>query len=334
MKGTEERNRGLKDDHMLFKDPAYIVEMVKNRDNEYWLGIRDNKAMLYYMGGKILEIDQFGYLSFNEKYIEYYNENEHTNFPLIGSFNDIEDWLNNESMLRTVISYFQSENHEEKRIQQQIMLENNRSSNSDWYLVDMEYSVAGSKYGRFDMIAIPKNRAENNLHKIMLIELKNRTGAFSGSVKKDENDNIISYGSGIAGHINNFYEFLYGRENRENENLKRLGKEIATILSNYRRLGLSDNLPNIKEDDIDTSPQSVECVILCTNIVTDKKESAASKAKRFIFSTEHRASKYCLEKCWGDKFNEKFNKLNIKFSFVNKDLTIDERSFETIRRDI
>ena len=320
-------HRGLAGNCKLLKELSNggklhdVIKKVKDESNQYWLGIRNNKVMLYYMGGKILNISASGLLSFNPKYIKHYDKNLQFGE---GRFKSISEWNDKENLLRAAIADFQK-TKSEKIAQQEIMIENNKSDISKWYAVDMEYV---SKHGRFDIIALSKNRGENGKYKIALIELKSDMEAFSGT-KAERKDGKITkiknYGSGIAGHVNSFYEF------RRGENLERLAKEIVTILSNYRDLGLLSGFEDLTtETDIDTQPESVECIIMCTDI--EDKKYAISQVRKYIFYERGISSEVCLEELWGTDFDEKFAELNLKILVVNKERIIDESNFEMIKK--
>lgn len=312
--------RGLGEHHSLIEQLSNggelysITEKLKN-EKEYWMGIRNNKVMIYYMGGKILDISSSGLLGFDPKYIAHYD-----NKIKIGKrFANAEDWLSKEKLLKSAIHSYQTNyNKNEKIAQQEIILENNNSQNSEWYFVDMEYSVPGISYGRFDMIAISKRQDELGKYQIMLVELKTGTNAFGGAGED-------TYGSGIAGHINNFYKFLYGESGKQN--ILRLAKEITTIMANYNALGLNNAGLNFALEDIDVAPENVKCVILCTDI--KEKEKAQTQASKYIFNFKG-ASKWSLEKKWGNSFEERIKKLNVDLSIVDKERVIDTTKFEKI----
>lgn len=329
--------RGLQKGHYLLKQLSaggdyHIIVNKANNDKIYWLGIRDNKVMLYYMGGKILEIGEKGDLSFDAHYLA-----GDTSYTIGSRFKTIGDWLENENILIDAISDFQKSGHNEKIAQQKIMIGNNSSDAAEWFLVDMEYSVPGVSYGRFDMIAVSKEKDESGRHKIALIELKSGTGAFSGArAERNNNNDIIglkSYGSGIAGHINNFYEYLHG-QNAQN-NLNNLAKEIAMIINNYNEIGITTPFSGFNAANINTDTKSVECVIMCVNIKKKEKEYAYKKCRRFIFENEEKQSKLCLESkyCWDKAFISKFGKLNLYFSAVDKKRVIKRSDFIQIQRE-
>lgn len=330
--------RGLTENHYLLKllgaggKLHSVIEKV-NADNKYWLGMRDNRVMLYYMGGKILEISAKGNLSFDDKYLK------HSNISNIGAlFAKISDWEKNEQILRNTIYNFQSSSHNEKIAQQEIMLENNKTKDAEWFLVDMEYSVPGISYGRFDMIAISKKKDKSGKYRIALVELKSGTDAFGGAKAiRDHNKKIIDierYGSGIAGHINNFYEFLYGP--KAATTVKNLAKEIATIIKNYNELGIDTPFLDLRESDINIEPVCVECIILCTDVDLKNTDAAYHKARRFIFKNEYKSSELCLESdfCWNKnkEFDQKYGKLVLHISIVDKERVIKRNNFKQLKK--
>lgn len=330
--------RGLTDNHYLLKQLGnggkfhFIVEKV-NEKNKYWLGIRDNRVMLYYLGGKILEISARGNLSFDNQYLE-----EPFKTKIGSTFKTISDWETNEQILRNAIYNFQSSSHNEKIAQQEIMLENNMTKDAEWFLVDMEYSVPGISYGRFDMIAISKKKDKSGKYRIALVELKSGTDAFGGAKAiRDQNKKIIDidrYGSGIAGHINNFYEFLYGQ--KAATTVKNLAKEIATIIENYNELGIDTPFLELRESDINIEPGCVECIILCTDVDSKNTDAAYHKARRFIFKNEYKSSELCLESdfCWNKnkEFDQKYGKLVLHISIVDKERVIKRINFKQLKK--
>lgn len=296
-----------------------VVEIIK-KENQYWLGIRDNKVMVYFMGGKILEISDVGTLSFDPKYVEHCNGAKMDKY-----FPSVEAWRSKQELLEKAISDFQNGRnkttvkHKEKITQQEIMLKNNRIVHTNWFLVDMEYSASGCPCGRFDMIAVSKHKTDGK-HQIALIELKSGTNAFGGTASGN-------YGSGIAGHIHKFYEFLFGVH--ATKNINQLAEEIVLILSNYRSLGLNYGGLQMDKNEIDMTPENIKCVLLCTDV--ENTDEAVCRMKKYIFHSKG-ASKYCLEKLWGNAFDQKFKKMNLFTSVVNEERTIDNSTFKTLKR--
>jgi len=328
--------RGFENEHRLLKLLGKegilhdVVNEVNNEKNEFWMGMRNkNTVMIYYKGGKILEISPTGLLSFDNNYIK---EEERNKIP--GVFNDVGDWLSKKEIIKEAISKRQQgeegKQGREKIVQQEIMVKNNKNIKSDWFLVDMEYSSVknAKKYGRFDMIALSREKNERGKHTIGIIELKAGIGAIDGvKAKRDSNDKKIiigvkERGSGIDGHIKKVYDFLY--DSNANTNLENLRKEIATIISNYHDLGLNYSMPKINEEDISSEPQDVKFIIMCADITPAEKKETIKKIRRAIFENEPKASKLCLESkfAWGSSFDKKFSNLNILLSIVDKEREI------------
>lgn len=309
--------RGLLTEKTVFKklqnEYSVIIDKVNNEQNEYWLGIRNNYAVLYYRAGKILGIDKNGALSFDEKYL-----GEDCSFF---HNNTIENWLANENKFRRAIENFPVKKLE-KFAQQEIILATNKDISSKWFVVDMEYSISGISYGRFDMIAISREKV-NGKHKIGLIELKSGTGAFGGVKLLGEK---IQYGSGVAGHMKNFYEFLYS--DKGYENLERLSQEISAIIANYVDLGVDININKIPVDSIDITPQAVECMLICTDIKDEKKSTAS--LKNYVFDYRKGSSKYNLERLDHEFIKNKYPKLNLKFAMTNMERNIKNMTFELL----
>lgn len=327
-RGFENGHRLLK---LLGKEGALhdVVDEVNNEKNEFWMGMRiNNSAMIYFMGGKILEISATGKLSFDNNYIK----GEEESNKLSCDFKEIGAWLSKKDKIKEAISKHQQgegkKGEREKIVQQEFMVNNNKNMRSDWFLVDMEYSSKknAKKYGRFDMIALSREKNERGKYTIGIIELKAGTDAFNGvGAKRDSRKNIIGIdekGSGIDGHIKKIYDFLY--DDNAKSNLETLRKEIATIISNYYDLGLNYSIPKINEEDISTEPQDVKFIIMCADIVSGEKTEVMKKIRRVIFENEPGASELCLESkfAWGPSFDKKFNDLNVFVSFVGNEREI------------
>lgn len=323
-RGFEKKHKLLK---LLGKEGTLhdVINEVNDEKNKFWMGMRiKNTAMIYYMGGKILEISPTGLLSFDNNYIE---KEERNNFP--PNFNDVNDWLSKKEKIKEAV-YKRQLGEREKVVQQEIMINNNKNGLSDWFLVDMEYSSVknAKKYGRFDMIALSREKNERGKHTIGIIELKAGIGAIDGvKAKRDSNDKktiigVKERGSGIDGHIKKVYDFLY--DSNANTNLENLRKEIATIISNYHDLGLNYSMPKINEEDISSEPQDVKFIIMCADITPAEKKETIKKIRRAIFENEPKASKLCLESkfAWGSSFDKKFSNLNILLSIVDKEREI------------
>ena len=120
-RGFEKKHKLLK---LLGKEGKIndVINEVNDEKNKFWMGRRiKNTAMIYYMGGKILEISPTGLLSFDNNYIE---KEERNNFP--PNFNDVNDWLSKKEKIKEAV-YKHQLGEREKVVQQEIMINNNKN---------------------------------------------------------------------------------------------------------------------------------------------------------------------------------------------------------------
>ncbi len=340
--------RGFNKEHAILKklmtngEYEYITQLTRDSSNEYWLGIRNDSVMLYYMGGKILEIDADGGLSLDKNYILKLGEAVDFNLEEM----TLDDWKRNKGLLRKAVQCFQTGEYEnpsfkankhlERISEQEFMLRNN-SLNSDWYLIDMEYSVEGLGYGRFDMIGVSKKKGPDGKHKLALIELKSGISAISASFEyyKDEENKLKNFGSGVAGHIVNYFNFLYSPDGTKN--VERLAEEVSTMISNYHALGLNMDIPQISKADISCEPGQVECLLVISDLCNNKEKISALKTvKHYLFedADDKTIAKDNAEVNWekvkefnknASSFAEDYSKLNMKIYLCNDERRIQEK---------
>lgn len=278
--------RGLDSNKRLFQslkkgELKEILDLVKNNKEKYFLGIRDESVNIYYKGGSLLEIS-YG-KEIEDLQLEFDKEYFKDSGEVLPEKNDIKKWLQVIPKLEIYMERHQEGDYpkgkikNEKMAQQRIINNINSSKDSDYYIIDMEYSCPGIGYGRFDYVAIKKKKDSSQKYRLALIELKYRTSAFGTSLKNKGGE--ISYGSGIVGHAINFSRFVYGVKNHDSferakvdntgyDTLEFLRKEIVKIFKNKVELGLLDideiNMPDIlEEDNIDISENNIETLLLC-----------------------------------------------------------------------
>ena len=311
----------------LREDYSGIIDRVNSEGNDYWLGIRADYTILYYKCGKILGMSKTGSLSFDKKYFnKAFIKKTGIDPDIFENNKSIENWYRIETHLRDAVSDYQATKHE-KCAQQEFILVNNRNKDSEWFIVDMEYCIPNFSYGRFDMIAISRQKICGK-HRIRLIELKSGTKAFNGTKIEDGK---IKYGSGIVGHINNFYQFLYSDSGRKN--VRNLAEEICLIINNYHEIGVNVNIDKLNVDDIDYEPENVECVILCANIKNEK--SAIKSIKNYIYDYQQGSSEYNIERL-SKKFSidllDGFKKLEVKLGISDKERNLAKIKFDKIEK--
>ena len=255
---------------------AVITDLARSAPDEYYLGIRDNAINLYYMGGSLLKVGSRGTtFGFNNDY--------HTDQTNSKKYASITEWFNDLENIKAAVKNHQTvKTKNEKIVQQQILSSNNANHEADYFLVDMEYSVSGFSYGRFDYIAITRKPNAEGKYSIALIELKYGVGAFSTSRKSG------AYGSGIVGHANNFNRFIYGKNGKrellggKQDPLVHLREEILNIIRNYKDFNLLDRelFTDIAEDKILIDENTIQTLFLCVGCLD--VTGAIQKAKKYL----------------------------------------------------
>lgn len=329
--------RGLDKNKELFKqlkqgELGKILEVIKENKSEYYLGIRDEYIDIYYMGGRILEIQcvnnnfkfEFDFEYIPEKYKIEMKDLE-TKFS-INNTAALSKWINTLPRIKYHIANLQlgqkdgesAKVKSEKIAQQEILINNNFNSEADFFVTDMEYSIENINFGRFDYIAISKNVDNHGKHKLALIELKYDTRSFEGT-------EIYPYGSGIVGHVCNFNRFVFGENGDGNrvsifvnkdeklDTVGQLKRETINIISNYSDLGLDKVYPEIikiqglTETDISDEIETLILVVGCKNEKGSRVKSVTTSLKKYLGVSNEKDAKINVK---NTLFKE--DKLNIK----------------------
>ncbi len=264
----------------------YLISKANEKD--FYLGIRNNRVILYYLGSKVGEIRIVRHQITGKPETRYYTDKYYSNDPenKYFSFNEYKKLLDNEKEIKRRVEEYtcgkrkdkkDHKTHFEKMCQQWILNNYNNNPLSKWYIADMEYAdgvpETWKRFGRFDLIAIRKEKV-NSKYPVALIELKVGSGAFIASKstsKKGENDeerinksyevlmgNLytdqrtikkVTYGSGLVSHIADYLRYLYFRDDLF---CSRLKTEIITSIKTHQDIGVLDKalFKGIQEDDI------------------------------------------------------------------------------------
>ncbi|MEI6132575.1 MAG: hypothetical protein WCQ41_07115 [Bacillota bacterium] len=210
-------NRGLEKGTLNLLAGSKLLDLLKS-DKELFLGIRNNYFNVYFMGASIGK----GFVNRKNQTLKI--ANKYLNSSLASGYSDITVayLIKNLSSIKNEVKKFQVKKFE-KIAQQKLVINNNLNPDSEWYCVDMEYvqqreNSDKDKYGRFDIIAISKQKQDDGKYKVALIELKVGFGAFSGFTddfrkKMISNPNYfkrqknckVKVGSGILGHL---YDYI------------------------------------------------------------------------------------------------------------------------------
>lgn len=284
-------------DNYAYRDCTNVIEALKNGNHEeerkflislasvenLFFGIRNNKLQIYRSRAMVVEIsyikreDKLVYKINTTQNIEEKNASKEIAFKdLKEQFSKISEDAKNKYRDRGLF----------EEICQQWIVDMNNNYGTDYYYVDMEFNIQGTRLGRIDMIAISKNK-ENGKHKVVLIELKVGKQSISGTWKLDEEHSKesidkrifkgdvkhpLKFGSGIVGHIVDYYRLIGG------ENYQIIKESICRMLRCQKELGYlkDESLENITADDLSEKP---EVVIACYTHASKKSYEPIDESK-------------------------------------------------------
>lgn len=299
----------------------FIKRLLQEDRDNLFLGVRGGYLNIYYLGGSLAKINLYlgkeskMQVGVHHRYLELTSKDKDDPYIKI-SFEEFEEKY--EEIKKAIEEIARGKRNSEgtqkgkvsrEKILQQWIINTNNTQDSNWYYVDMEYSMKGIAFGRFDMIAISRKPNLEGNHQIALIELKLRRdsyGGFSSSDYEDEkvkklydevkDGNIyaskyrdMKYKSGLLGHMTNYMRFL----NSSNYD-KLLKKEIINFLKWHEEFGiLSDDLKNIDEGSLSIKPDIY--FVTYTNVPTldgdiedyIKVEELISSFSKYMFSSKY-----------------------------------------------
>ena len=292
-----------------------IFESIKNGNKEeLFVGIRNNYISIYFKCmGVFKEISfvvnngkvNFGQVKTAPKYLKPIGKEKADKTLLdIKGITEIK---------KGIKEHYKGEYKKEKDYQQKTVLSNNKDVDSKWFCVDLEYQT--SLYGRFDIIAISKERI-NGKYRIAIIELKADESSIgtsgndiqqwvdAGKIKiKDLNNWNLARGSKVTGHFSNFQGFL-----SDKESVNTLKEDIIRSIQTYKMLkyggdcllDLYSDFDTINiVDDFEELPQ-----IVFLNYAVDKEISTVTKTfKGAVFSHE-----YSIKNVWEQKVIDTWSK--------------------------
>lgn len=339
-----------------------IYHFIKSKANskDFFIGIRDNYLNIYYKCASVILISiKKNKLEFKThyKYLGLQDSETLKKKPyIIISFEELSRKF--EKMLVHIFSIQLCQNvdsgkhkRREKICQQWIVNEANARRESDWYYVDLEYTMQGVPTGRFDMIAVSKKKVDGK-HRVALIELKVNDSSYAGMdgsrkkqhekefnlilAKKDELYNSgfepLKFGSGIVGHIADYLRFLHKKIYYDT-----LKQEIIDIIKCHKRLGiLKDPGLSLISSVNDLADKPEVHIVSYTKVPDDKEPSNVAvpiktlkeSMYKYLFNeprnTVKRTSGYCLENC--------INGANINgFNILKDELFTDKNEIHCVQ---
>ena len=337
------------------KVESLLKEMGKNKrlchliktDKDLFIGIRYDSVNLYYMGasaGKITKTSQKLKYEFSPGYWKSESEK-----PA-----DIEAFLDNVDLVKKNIKKYQNGEtgngkKREKIAQQAMVCANNKNSDAKWFCIDMEYVMSQTdrsqlKFGRFDIVAITKEKQrDNGKYGVALIELKHGCGAYGVNATKyhaitDQNiiKDIIAlnyqenvFGCGITGHVYSYLQYLtYDKPVEGYKNAYDLLKhEIVNIVTKNNSFGLKCPIPNeINVEEIEERPK----VYFIT--VGENVEKAKIQMKKYLFNGA-KASSMNVELILKEENMKKMRDYDFNFYFSEANKFGDDKIIKDIIND-
>jgi len=246
-------NRKINETFLEELKQSPLLDYVR-KDHTLDLELRGSCVMLYYRGGKILELSSKGEMKgldpeyLTSKYKKYFEDVK--NQP---SLENIEDYI---PKAKHIIDFYVTirRNHLwEKEIQQRVVMENNYSPNSsdtDFFIIDMEYQDSGKRFDivalRWDSSPAARKLSKGHLPKITIFEVKQGCNSINGD-------------SGIYEHLKDFKEFVDAKNTAED-----FKKDMIDVFNQKIRLGLMGKGKHTNKE-IKKIDEDIDFVLLLAN---------------------------------------------------------------------
>ena len=194
--------------------------------------MRGEAVMLYYRGGKILEIKEDGTIGGLDA-------NYSKGASLIPNMDELDVYI---YKAKSLVDKFQinRKNHlGEKEYQQRIVYENNQSVNAednDFFIADVEWADS-TLDGRADIVAFRWNHMEHKKRKVQMVIIEVKQG-----------ENSIKTGKVSAASLKKHYDD-YLKFKVQTEYVKDVAKDMLAILHQKHFLGLIRGLENLFVND-------------------------------------------------------------------------------------
>lgn len=246
----------------LFKEGGrfhQIIELVKI-DPYLDFELRGNSVMIYYRGGKILEIKEKG-LEFVALTDNYYTEECQIKCP-VPSIDNIQDYFSKVKYVVDYHEFYGKSKLGEKEFQQRIVYENNLSvnaDNTDYFIADVEWED-DKLGGRADIVAFRWNHMEHKERKIQMTLIEVKQGEKAIQTKKGNKKSS----AGLNKHYEDFQNLIHNKEYLAN-----VRRDMYNVLIQKRDLGLIKGLEKLDKTsageekivEIDSQPEFL--IALC-----------------------------------------------------------------------
>lgn len=273
--------RGISPEFIEELDKSGLLDLYKRHEDELFLAIRNNYINLYYNCASVCKVEyhprtkQKLYCWVHKKYLgEEVTKKKEENKTIKYYQNKEPQYIikNYEKIKENIEHVYSKYKHKEKYIQQKLVKNTNLNKDAKWYCLDIEYikqrnSNKEIQYGRWDIIAISKNKDEDGKHQVALIELKCSEDAIKGN-------------SGIIKHAEQYIEFIDEGKNKYKTYKEHLKPELLRIIENFRDLKIYD-LHISDESEIADKPEFFFITL------DNKRDSLLKDIRKCLFESKN-----------------------------------------------
>ena len=344
------------------KTNPQLMQLLQSPD--LYLGIRHDYCNIYYrcasMGKLYLATDRSsGFkLKTHQKYLEGVVRAGSSDGYFEFSEENLDVFLSNETIIRANIDKVRS-TQKEKIAQQHLVMTNNTNLSAEWFCVDLEYiqrrdDNSEDLYGRFDIVAVRKQPGNDGKHDVAIIELKVDKSAYSTSLSQSDKAllkkglDIDSFngtlGSGILGHIADFYRFETRTQKSTGQPIDRyavLKEEIVTSLANRAEIfgtgtsrhSVPSSIATLQSNDLSIQPKFYFLTLCCEETM----EACIISMKKYLHAKQgcKGASEYNVMDAFGNALLKKGRSFsNYKFLFAECKLGAQNNSISPNIDDI
>ena len=292
--------RGVSDKFTAAFVTSPLYDLYKSNQKDLFLGIRNGYVNLYYNAASVCKVT---YDSRKNK-LNCITANKYFGINRTGyiTISTEELKVKYKKIISTIKDHY---SHDEKTAQQLLVCKNNSNKKSKWFCIDIEYvkqrySRNENTYGRFDIIAITKDKP----HKVALIELKYGVDAIGGK-------------SGIVKHADDFIEFT----NKEIY-ATHLKKEIVEVVDGLNKLNICP-LCITDETELEDNP---DFYFISLN---NENDEVRKRIRRYVLNDVSGASSFNVEKKHGYKITEP-NKIGFTPTFLFSDNKVNNIKIDDI----
>lgn len=254
-------------DDLIEGELKQVLEIIR-QDDTLMLELRGNKVIVYYRGGKLLEIKEtephrYSFIAGDKKYLMGKSGMSLKTIYSSGQY-DIETLENYIATFKySIDKYFGGLRNGETRrnrfsieneIRQHIVRENNytkKADQTDYFILDTEYETHNGK--KFDIVALewiadsPKRKLQSYKPRLAVFELKYAEAAISDKC-------------GLCEHLKDFEDFIADKARVED-----FKREMLKVLEQKREMGLIPYLTFKNQNKVSAMAEEIEFINIIAN---------------------------------------------------------------------